>query len=278
MNKIVGSIIIAIILLFTLNVKAQNPKKQILGDWVKTKIVDLKSGSLTSGKYSETDSYVKFSFSKSLLYMVSAPFDKGIGIPYVIDNEIIKFAIRPELSLGLINEPEYLIKSISKEEMILYTTNIKKDTICYYFKRLTLMNKEDSIFQFDPIIIKHIHFANGSRKNISCIYKFSATKYDYATPIYDDGSLGYFLGSAINLPKTFPLNKLSNELKVIILINNKGKVLSTDLIGSIDPKTDLEIKNFMKKTKWAVNQPDIDKPIKVIFSLKFQLLLEKSPY
>jgi hypothetical protein len=71
---------------------------------------------------------------------------------------------------------------------------------------------------------------------------------------------------------------LSNELKVIILINNKGKVLSTDLIGSIDPKTDLEIKNFMKKTKWAVNQPDIDKPIKVIFSLKFQLLLEKSPY
>ena len=278
MNKIVGSLIIAIILLFTLNVNAQNPKKQILGDWVKTKIIDLKSGTITFGKYSETDSYVKFSFSKDLLYMVSAPFDRGIGIPYEIDSKTIKFAISPELKLGLINEPEYVIKSISKEEMILYTTNFKKDTICYYFKRPTLISKEDTVFQFEPIIIKHSLFTNGNRKNSTCIYKFSAQKYDYSTPIYDEGSLGYSLGSAINLPKTFPLNKLSNELKVIMLINNKGKVISTDLIGSIDPKTDLEIKNFMKKTKWTVNQPDIDKPIKIIFSFNFLLVQEKSPF
>jgi hypothetical protein len=276
MYKRVGLLTLAFICLFTSIANSQNLKKQMLGDWVKIKIIDLKSGTLTAGKYSEPDSYVRFSFSKDLVYIVSAPFDKGLGIPYRIDNKTIKFTINP--NLVLINEPEYIIKSLNSNELILYTTNIKKDTICYFFKRPTLLTKADSIIQFDPIIIKQIIFTNGLRSNHACIYSFNSQKYDYSTPTYDEGSLGHFLASAINLPKTFPLDKLSNELKVSLVISNKGKVISTDLIGSIDTKTDLDIKNFMNKTKWSINQLNTDIPIKLVFSLRFLLTQEKSPF
>jgi hypothetical protein len=275
MYKKIGLLMLASISFFMI-ANSQNLKKQILGDWVKTKIIDLKSNTPTSGKYSEKDLYVRFSFDKGLVYIVSAPFDIGLGIPYRIDNKTIKFTINP--NLVLINEPEYLIKSLDDKELVLYTTNLKKDTICYYFKRPIALSKEDTIIQFDPIIIKQIIFTNGMRRNHECIYAFNSQKYDYSTPLYIEGSLGHSLGSTINLPNTLPLDKLSNELKITVMISNKGRVISTDLNGSIDTKTDLQIKNFMNKTKWSLNQLDIDNPIKLVFSFKFLLVQEKSPF
>jgi hypothetical protein len=267
---------VAFISFFSMTSNSQSLKKQILGDWVKTKIIDLKSQAVTSGKFSEKDSYVRFSFDNGLLYMVSAPFDKGIGIPYRIDNRTIKFTINP--NLVLINEPEYLIKSIDDKELVLYTTNIKKDTICYFFKRPRALSQSDTIIKFDPVIIKQIIFTNGLRRNHACIYAFNSEKYDYSTPLYEEGSLGHFLVSSFNLPNSFPLDKLSNELKVNVMISNKGKVLSTELNGSIDLKTDLQIKNFMNKTKWSVKQLNIENPIILEFSFQFLLVQEKSLY
>lgn len=276
MYKKIGFLLVAFFSFFAIPANSQNLKKQISGDWVKTKTIDLKSNTLTSGKFSEKDSYVRFSFEKGLLYIVSAPFDKGLGIPYRIDKRTIKFTINP--NLVLINEPEYIIKSLDDKELVLYTTNIKKDTICYFFKRPKALSKEDTIFTFDPIIIKQIIFTNGMRRNSSCIYAFNSQKYDYSTPLYIEGILGQFLASSFNLPNSIPLDKLSNELKVNVMINNKGKVLSTDLNGSIDSKIDLQIKNFMNKTKWSINQLNIENPIKLEFSFKFLLVQEKSPF
>lgn len=274
MNRRIG-LIMLILSFLTVIANSQNLKKQIMGDWVKTKIIDLKSGTQTSGKFSEVDSYVRFSFSKDLIYLVSAPFDKGIGIPYRLVNKTIKFNINP--NLVQINEPEYLIKSLDDQELVLYTTNIKKDTICYFFKHPKTISKQDSVIEFDPVVIKQVIFTNGLRRNHSIIYSFNSQKYDYSTPIYVEGSIGHSLAAAINLPSTFPLNKIS-EMKVITLISNKGKVLSTDLIGSIDSKTDQEIKKFMSKTKWSIDQLEIDNPIKLVFSFKFQLVQDKSPF
>lgn len=166
-------IFVVIILLFAGGIACpQTLRAKLQGDWVCTKIIDTK-GRLVSGKFGESDEYLRFSFVKGNLAITEAPFDRGLKMPIIYYKDYID--LFPEAQFAP-PESKYYVKLIEDDQMILTTKSENGTLIEYHFLyENALFDKfrsKNSEIDIGTIVIRHIRYGkNDSKSNGKAITK-----------------------------------------------------------------------------------------------------------
>jgi len=267
-------IIILIALVYGLSFSSfsQSKGKMLQGKWGVVKIVNLKDGSAAKGKYGDTGSYLNFSFEKSKLSITTSPFDKGLPQPYKLnkDNEIELIFPIPIPSTA--PEMVYKIASVTENTLNLRTLNYDLQEIEYVLEKLTNKPIQKKI-EFEPVLIKRIIYRN-TKDNFVYAYNFQTNTYLHQTPIYLNGpTLGTDLSVAVQYPDSFEKGKVSPELIVSLVIDEKGKIRSINKIQGVNPKIDESVIEFMNKSKWSpLEFNGISSDVELVFHFQFLLV------
>ncbi len=257
---------------------SQKLKDRLEGDWVCTKILDTE-GNATSGKFGDSNDYLKFSFQSENLSITKSPYDRGIKIPVKYKDNVVY--LYPQLSIDF-PESKYKVRLLSETHLILTTENLNWETIAYHFiKQAQLVPEVTPGVQLIDnllIIIKHFKVSKDARQTLRVSdYEISNDSVNlYQSPLFDasgsDGFGNYFTTN-FEFPKTYPLGTLSEELIVDFDVDSKGadniklvKGLSGDLNNAV-------IKLITKsRKKWKPVKIN-NKPIKTTLRLHFLFYL-----
>jgi len=268
------------LLLFGTTTYSQSLKEKLQGDWVCIEILDT-NGNITSGKFSNSNEYLKFSFVKGDLSITEAPFDMGIKMPIKYGDDYID--LFPE---AVYNVPErkYSIGSINNDSLILLTYNENGEKIFYHLinqaKLLKEVSTDKRVIDEGLIIIKCIKSSKNSNEgNNTSEYRISNDSENlYPGPIFNDNTFAafgeYFTNNFV-FPKTYPLDSVSNELIVDFDVTDKG-VQNIKLIQGLNDEINATVIKLIEKTnkKWKpleINKSSINATLRFhfIFYLTF---------
>jgi hypothetical protein len=244
-------IFLILFLVMSVSTYAQKLKDRIQGDWVCTKILD-SNGQPTIGKFGESNEFLKFSFIKNSYSISESPFDKGIEIPIVFKNEN-SFDWLPN---AVYNVPEriYVVKKLNEKQLILSTKAENGDTIFYYFINQNQFsnNLKDNIVDLGIILIKHIRLSKKNANNINKTYEYRTTNdsvFLSPSPTFEypqGGSFGQIFSYYLNLPKTFKLDEISDELVLDFDISKNGAE-NFRIAKGLSNEIDTEVIRVMEK-------------------------------
>ena len=235
---------------------SQKLKDKLQGDWVCTKIVNTK-GNTASGKFGESNEYLKFSFVKGNLSITEAPFDRGIKMPIKYDNDFIDLFPQAVYELP---ERKYTIKSLDGSNLILSTKNQNGETIDYHFinqdKLLKELSTGGQIIDNGLIIIKHLKLSKEAKgANRVSEYRISNESESlYPSPIFNDyasASFGHYFSINFVFPKTYQLETLSEELIIDFDLNDNG-VSNIKVVQGLSNEINALVIKIIEKTskKW----------------------------
>jgi len=245
-----------ILLIISGTTYSQKLKDRLQGDWVCTKIVD-SNGKPTSGKFGESNEYLKFSFVKGNLSITEAPFDRGIKIPIKYDNDFIDLFLQAVYELP---ERKYTVKTLEESDLILSTKNQNGETIDYHFinqeKLLKAVSTGEQIIDNGLIIIRHLKLSKESKgANRVSEYRISNDAESlYPSPIFNDyasASFGHYFSINFVFPKTYQLETVSEELIVDFDVDDKG-VSNIKIVQGVSDKINTSVIKIIEKTskKW----------------------------
>jgi len=253
---------------------AQRLKDKLQGSWVCTKIVDA-DGKPATGKFGESTDYLKFTFRKQNLAIPEAPFDRGFERGIVIDSNFID-----QFPGAVIDFPEriYTVKKLNESELILATTNDKKEPFEYHFvneKQLRSRQLTDTTIDNGIIVIQHFKSKMGRNR----VAEYAITNENlHVSPIYDDNissGFGSYVTSHFEFPKNYPLEKLSSELIIDFNVDQNGAD-NIKVVEGIDKEIDASIVRLIEKTKnkWFPLKEN-GTAIKSVLRLRFVFYFEK---
>lgn len=266
----------AVIILLSLNIYAfsQNFKDALQGDWVCTQILD-SNGKKTIGKFGDSDEFLKYSFSKSDMSIIEAPFDIGVKLTIKFENDYI------DLFPGAVFElPEriYTIKSINDSNLVLTTKDENKKPIDYYFiKQTKLIDNEDienRLIDIGFIAVKHQRSSKDEiGANRVSEYRILNNKENLQPcPKFIDANtatFGDYFSINYKFPKSYQLDAISDELIVEFNVSGKG-VSDIKIIQGINDEMNAAVIKTIEGTtkKWQALEID-DRPIKTTLRLHF---------
>lgn len=235
---------------------SQKIKDKLQGDWVCTKIVD-SNGNPASGKFGESNEYLKFSFVKGNLSISEAPFDRGIKMPIKYDTDYIDLFPQAVYEFP---ERKYTLKSFEESKLILSTKNENGEAIDYHFINQDKLAKElsasEQIFDNGLIIIKHLKLSKETKgANRVFEYKISNDARSlYPNAIFNDNassSFGYYFSLNFVFPKAYPIETVSDELIIDFDLDDKG-VSNIRIVQGLSDEIDASVTKIFEKTskKW----------------------------
>lgn len=274
-----------ILLIISGTTYSQTLKDRLQGDWVCTKIVDTK-GNTASGKFGESNEYLKFSFAKGNLSITEAPFDTGIKMPIKYGTDNIDLFPQAVYELP---ERKYIVKSVDSIQMILTTINENGESIEYEFlNQKTLYNKvqsENMVIDNGTIVIKHIRYSESNDKgkiNLKGTNKTSEYRISnkveslFPSPIFNhptSASLASHFTYYINLPENFKSGEMSDELVLEFEVLENGAE-NIRVVKSLDNEINSQIVDLIKKNRkhWKMLRIN-GKPTKSTLKLHFVFYL-----
>jgi hypothetical protein len=235
---------------------SQKLKDKLQGDWVCTKILDSK-GKATSGKFGESNEYLKFSFAKGNLSITEAPFDRGIKMPIKYDVDFIDLFPQAVYELP---EKKYTFKSQEGTDLVLSAKNQNGEIIDYHFVNQERLLKElspgEHLIDNGLIIIKHLKLSKEAKgANRVSEYRISNEAGNlYPSPIFNDyasASFGHYCSINFVFPKNYQLETVSEELIVDFDIDDKG-VSNIKVVQGLGDEINALVIKIIEKTrkKW----------------------------
>jgi hypothetical protein len=267
-------ILIVLFLIAIPRLHAEVEVKALQGEWLVLDIINLKTGEKANGKFGEMGSYVKFRFKNKTLAVTTTPFDRGLKQSFVIYGMQIKLLV-PDFIRESLPETEYEVVNISDELLTFQTESIDNIKIEYHLKKITPSNPQITKFEYEPIILKRIDYARVMDNSVS-INNFKMNSHFYPNPISKNPiPLGDELSHRIKYPKDYPVDQISDEMTVKVVLDSKGKVKNVQMIKGVDDTIDISIVQYLKKTKWdPVNIPE-DTEIEMFFRFNFLYMKAK---
>lgn len=239
---------------FSALIYSQSIKDALQGDWVCTQIID-SAGNKTIGKFGYSDEFLKFSFVKNSMFLIEAPFDKGIKLLLEYGKDYI------DLFPGAIYElPErkYTIKSIDESNLVLTTKNTEKQLIEYHFTNQADikvdLSDENRFMDIGSIAIKHHKPDKDSHgANRVSEYKISNNKANFRVcPKFIDSEsacFGDYFSINFKFPDSYKLDEISDELIVDFNVTGEG-AQDIKIIKGLNEEMDASfIKTFEGTTK-----------------------------
>lgn len=250
--------LITILVIFTLSplTYSQDIKDKLQGDWVCTRIQDL-AGNSGSGKFGESNEYLKFSFKNDILTIMEAPFDKGIDLTIKFGDDF--FDTFPE-AFDEIPERIYSVKKMDGDSLILRTKNEYYKTIDYHFHRQ--IKCLDELKNGNKILDNGIIFINRFKTSKDLQRAFRISEYRFPNdkghlcpcPIFTDSDspgFGSYLSANILYPKSFQTESVSDELIVCFDVTDEGAT-NIKIIKGLNDELDASVLKVIRGSgkKW----------------------------
>lgn len=276
------------LIFISLSVFGQNIKKELLGNWICTRVVDSLNRD-TEGKFVRSGNYLMFSFQRSYLTIREAPFEEGLRVRYFFTkrDSIIDYMPYSRFPSA---KTKFKVKYISGEHLILQEFNKMQHRSVYYIfmkQRDTAKTKFPNVIDCGTILIRDLKLElNGKigqrvSKNSAYFIRTNPTLL-YPTPIFDEynsGDLGAYLSIHFTLPGNYKIDSLSKEMVIEFDVSKNGAKNFT-LVKGIDSTFNKQILNIFNRSRkdWkpvVINKKVIE--VRIRLHLYFYLGLAISP-
>ena len=236
---------------------SQNLKNDLQGKWICDEIVN-SDNIPTNGKFGTTGDYLQFYFNKGSLSIIQAPFDRNVEISYDLSKKDSIIDLFPSAVYEL-PERKYKVISLANNSLVLKTTNVKKETIFYYFTNQNkFLNsfKDSVLIDYDTIVIKHLRTSDkgtGANKVSQYFIHNNQTLY-YPTPSFNDwasSAFGFYLSINFVFPENFAIETITNEMIVEFDVTKKGAE-NIEIIKGISNEIDSKLLSIItdSRKKW----------------------------
>lgn len=275
-------IIIATIFIFThLLCLAQEPKLNIDGNWICTKITDA-NGHLSNGKYGYSNEYLRFVIDENNISISESPFDLGFAYPIKFENNDSTLVLSPEIDLDF-DEKTYKIKYFTHDSLILETNSLYNGLLSYTFINHPFSPDDNNPIHIEcgTIVLKHILNKGGTIRHTGYNdISSNESLYGDCPVFYNPNylSLAQYLTEKFNFPKNLRENPYYSSNLVVEFEYTANGMNNLKVYGKNTPDTKLvsDIYNLIKKTKkhWHITNTEIDNEnisykIKMHFKLVF---------
>jgi hypothetical protein len=234
-------------------VYSQKLKDKIQGDWVCMGITDSK-GRPTEGKFGQSVEYLKFSFSKSKLYITESPYDKATPMDITFKNEN-SFDWLPGAVYDL-PERIYEVKELDEKHLTLTTKGQNGEIITYIFSNQKNFagNLYDGVIDNGILIVQHLRLSKTNTNNINRISEYRISNdsiFLSPGPTFDyskGGSFGQIFSFNIKLPKDFKLDEVTEEMLLDFDVTEDG-ASNFRITKGLSDELDAEVIRVMEKLK-----------------------------
>jgi len=241
------------------------------GEWLVQKIVSLDDGTLTNGKHSGVNQYLKFRFSNDRLSITNFPLDQGLSQPYSINDKLILLKF-PAIVANTTSEKQYEITELTSQTLVLRTINRYGKEIEYTFERSS-NSSSSTIIDYGLITIKKLIMG---RMMENVVYDYTATNQDFRHGVHTyltEASIGSGLAN-IKFPKDLSLGDTSPTIQVQIEVDSSGRAQSVSIINSFNSSVKKDIEKLFMKSKWIPLSME-GKPVDSEIHLSIRFKVEK---
>ncbi|MXV50730.1 hypothetical protein GS399_07065 [Pedobacter sp. HMF7647] len=256
--------------------QAQTLQEKVQGDWVCTGITDT-LGKAASGRFGESIDFLQLSFVQDTVFISQAPFDEGFEFMTLFDLYSVD-VIDPYVY----GSQRYLVKSASKDSLILSTLNMKNELVNFHFVNQAQFLKfsTDDVIDNGTIILKYGKINEKADYPTSfAMYRVNNTQpFLIPRPLFADNeslAFGNFIASAFHGYRFLQPGVVSDEMIIEFDVSKDG-VSNVAVLQGFNAKINEMITKIVQRSSKFWKPLKIgQQPVKTAMRFHFVLYKEK---